>query len=1103
MSKHFITALLFILFSFANAQEKKNILFIAVDDLKPLLSNYGNKQIKTPNFDRLAAMGATFTNAHANQAVCGPSRASILTGTCPDMTQVWDLHTDFRISNPELVSMPEYLITQGYETTAIGKLYHKGSTSPGHDSKSWSVPHAQPEGNDPKLGKPAFEYYHNPSTKAEFAKLEAELTASGKNKGNNRNALLKKLKPSNESADVSDEGYQDGMYALEAVKMLGTLSKGSKPFFLGVGFQRPHLPFVAPKKYWDLYDRKDIQIDPQQTKGSNIPEIAYHTYGELKAYTDIPDDIQLGETLPVEKQKELVHGYMACVSYVDAQLGKLLDAYFKLGLDKNTIIVLWGDHGFHLGDHTIWCKHSNFEQATRVPLMFAGPGVSKGINVSNPVELLDVFPTLFQLTNVPQHKQLEGVNLAPLMDSDKSTNITKDYAISQYDRKKTVKGYSIRTDRYRYTEWHDNKYNSQLPYNDGNIVAYELYDYINDPQESKSYHDDASYTSIKYELKSKLKNHLNAKEKLYASTSFPTVEHKAMNNDENDDDSKSTKKQSGGKKNGSRVNKKDKSNNKGTGKGIDKKKDNGIGSADASSDSSDQVQNNNNQEQPSKSNPKIITNKKPNVLIIHIDDLGYHDLGCTGSDIYDTPNIDKLAKESMAFKQAYSSYPRCTPSRYAMMTSTYPVNEDHGHLASIPESSNFIKQFKKQGYQSSYVGKWHLGGGENAPKGYGFDHSFAAGEAGGAGSHFYPFNVRVKQKGGESLAIEDVTEAGKEGDYLMDLLTDQTISFIKNADKSKPFFAVLSPYAVHTPLEAKPSDKERNESEIAYANWGGRPEYIREGEGRRKMRQDDADYAGMVENMDFNVGRLLRELRALGLEENTIIVFSSDHGGLSNDGNKNERHLATTNFPLKAGKGHLYEGGIRIPFFVKWKNQIKPGVDNKSIVLGMDVMPTLLDLATDQSLSNVDGRSFENVLMKKENWDDRTVFWHEKKARPYSTGDIPCTVIRSGKYKLMHFFEIDQYELYDLSTDISEEKNIIDTQPEIAQKLKAELVAWKSKYLTSAQVNKKKAKDKSQVEGEDNTDADTTTEDPKADKKAAKKAAKKAERKASKSNNKE
>ena len=488
--------------------DKKNVLFIAVDDLKPLLSNYGHPEMITPNFDRLANMGVTFTNAQVQYAVCGPSRASVMTGTYPDMTKVWDLHTDFRESAPNLISMPEYLISQGYETTGIGKIYHKGSSSPGHDGKSWSIPHSQPNNFDPKYGDPAFEFYQNPETKKQMELLVKEAEGKGIKKGKIREYVFERLKPSTENVDVSDEAYQDGIYTQEALKKLNRLMKGDKPWFLAVGYQKPHLPFVAPKKYWDLYDRSKVSLAEFQKLAEGTPMIAYHNFGELRAFSDIDDNYEIGDIINEDKQRELVHGYMAAVSYIDAQLGKLLDALESKGILDNTIIVLWGDHGWHLGDHTEWCKHSNFEQATRFPFMFAGPGIAKGIKVDNPVELVDLFPTLFDLTGVPQNPQTQGKSLVPLIDNDNSTTITADAAFHQYARGKRM-GYSIRTDKYRYTEWHDNDYRSYKPYKEENIIARELYDYEKDPLETKNWVDDPQYKAVVSELKAKLKGHLS------------------------------------------------------------------------------------------------------------------------------------------------------------------------------------------------------------------------------------------------------------------------------------------------------------------------------------------------------------------------------------------------------------------------------------------------------------------------------------------------------------------------------------------------------------------------------------------------------------------
>ena len=441
--------------------------------------------------------------------------------------------------------------------------------------------------------------------------------------------------------------------------------------------------------------------------------------------------------------------------------------------------------------------------------------------------------------------------------------------------------------------------------------------------------------------------------------------------------------------------------------------------------------------------------QKPNILLIHVDDLGYHDLSITGSEIYQTPNIDKLATESFQFQNAYANYPRCVPSRYAMMTGGYPIKDgdvpDDGFVMSnIPDSKNFVKQINNAGYQTAYFGKWHLGDGENNPHGFGYDTSIAAGAAGSPISYLYPFNT-PKHKGiNKKEPIEDLEETSEEGDYLTDVLTTQVKNYLKNRDTSKPFMAVLAFYAVHQPIEAKKEDEARNQKEIDAHDFGNQPEYIKEGTGRTKMRQDNAAYAGMVETMDKNVGELLQLLKDLNIDDHTIVIFSSDHGGLSNDGTK-ERQLATSNYPLRAGKGHLYEGGIKVPLFVKWTNKIKPSVDRESLVMHMDIFPTLVDIVSKKDL-NTDGKSFMPILFQNNTWTNRTVFWHSSKARPANTGDTKSSAIRQGDYKLIHWYKEGRTELYDISKDPSESRDISKENEKLTKSLMESLKQWKSKH---------------------------------------------------------
>jgi len=519
------TSLIIVLFSFgvsstllAQKSNKPNILFIAIDDLKPILGCYGNTQIKTPNIDRLAKMGTVFMNNYCQQAVCGPTRASLMTGMRPDVTKIWDLKTKMRDVNPDIISLPQYLITQGYSTQGIGKVYDPRCVDADIDKPSWSVPYYKTNKKyyDPTFGPPALERYQLASTKVLAEKYISEALASGKTKTEANDYAALKVKPSVESADVSDNAYNDGANVLQANDLLAQLSKKDQPFFLAVGIAKPHLPFIAPKKYWDLYNRADMPIEKYQEKSKNSVDVAYHNSGELRAYTDIPpllsftDQKPFGLTLPVDKQQELIHGYYAAISYTDALVGKLLHTLDSLGLSKNTIVILWGDHGWHLGDHNLWCKHSNFEQAAHAPLIIAAPGIAASKTTSQS-EFIDIFPTLCDLAGVTIPTHLNGKSLVPIMKNPLAT--VKEFSVSQYPRSSDgvetdrqgyaearVMGYSIRNKQYRFTIWMKDSFRSYQPFKKELVIGTELYDYKNDPLETVNVAADKKYTAVSNDL---------------------------------------------------------------------------------------------------------------------------------------------------------------------------------------------------------------------------------------------------------------------------------------------------------------------------------------------------------------------------------------------------------------------------------------------------------------------------------------------------------------------------------------------------------------------------------------------------------------------------
>ncbi len=511
-------------FNDATAQQKAkpNILFIAIDDLKPILGCYGNTLIKTPNIDRLAKMGTVFMSNYVQQAVCGPTRASLMTGKRPDYTKVWDLKTKMRDINPTILSLPQYFITQGYTTQGIGKVYDVRCVDKDIDKPSWSVPYYKTDKKyfPADMGEPALDRYQLPATKALVATYMKLALDSGKTKAAATDFVQTKIKPSTENADLPDNAYIDGANMLQAKNILAQLSKSSEPFFLAVGISKPHLPFIAPKKYWDMYKREDMPVAAFQDQTKNAVAVAYHNAGELRGYTDIPpltsftDQKPFGLTLPVDKQKELIHGYYAAVSYTDANVGKLLDALDSLGLTKNTIIVLWGDHGWHLGDHNLWCKHTNFEEATRAPLIIAAPGV-KPSKTNSQSEHIDIFPTLCELAGLAVPSVLDGKSLMPLMKNPAAS--VKEFSVSQYPRSNVTAenerlgyadanamGYSIRTKQYRYTIWMNNGFRSTQPFNKDWIIGIELYDYKKDPLEKVNVANEKKYATVSKDMNGKM-----------------------------------------------------------------------------------------------------------------------------------------------------------------------------------------------------------------------------------------------------------------------------------------------------------------------------------------------------------------------------------------------------------------------------------------------------------------------------------------------------------------------------------------------------------------------------------------------------------------------
>jgi iduronate 2-sulfatase len=477
--------------SHAKGGTKPNILFIAVDDLRPELGCYGMGSIKSPNIDRIAKAGLVFNRAYCQQAVCSPTRSSLMTGTRPDTTKVYDLETHFRKALPDVITLGQHFKQNGYFVQGMGKIYHGGFD----DAPTWSVPWQTPKA--PKYGLPeSLELDQRQSP----GKPDADSNPkAGKKKKVGPNPTpngppasgLNSRGPAFESADVPDETFQDGKVAELAISTLRELSGKKEPFFLAVGFIKPHLPFVAPKKYWDLYDPAGIKLAVNPFRPLDAPEYAVLHGGELRNYHGIPQG-----RIPDDLARKLKHGYYASVSYMDAQVGKLLDELGHLGLSGNTIVILWGDHGWKLGEHDAWCKHSNVENDVNVPLLISVPGMkSAGMHSNALVEFVDIYPTLSELAGLPLPAHLEGTSFKPLLD--KPDRPWKTAAFSQYPRSRNLMGYSMRTDRYRFTAWVDRNDHAK-------VEATELYDHQSDPQENRNIAGKPENTALVKELAAQL-----------------------------------------------------------------------------------------------------------------------------------------------------------------------------------------------------------------------------------------------------------------------------------------------------------------------------------------------------------------------------------------------------------------------------------------------------------------------------------------------------------------------------------------------------------------------------------------------------------------------
>ncbi|MDF1812993.1 MAG: sulfatase-like hydrolase/transferase [Verrucomicrobiales bacterium] len=458
-------AIFCLLSSFLKAADKPNVLLILVDDLKPALGCYGDTLAKTPNIDQLAARGTKFDLAYCNQAVCAPSRFTLMLGSHSTSTGLYGLGSNLRESFPDAVTLPQHFAKHGYRTESLGKIFHIGHGNLG-DPESFSIPHFKEK---------VIEYV-DPASKPEGKLTREEAmfqNVPAPPEGMNslpRGAAF-------ESPDVADDAYADGRVADETIRRLTAAKERVVPFFIAAGFARPHLPFSAPKKYWDLYQPDDFTPASNPDLPAGSPKVAHKRGGEIRNYFPVPDKKDPAQ-IDDKTALRLIHGYYASTSFVDAQIGKVLKCLKQLDLAENTIVVLWGDHGFHLGDLGIWTKHTNYEQANRIPIIFAGPGIGTNRTTEQPAESVDIYPTLAELAGLPQPtgpQPIDGLSLVPVL-KDPDARI-RGHTFHAYPKKKI--GRAIRTARYRLVEW-------KKPGAPPKTAELELYDYETDPLETKN-----------------------------------------------------------------------------------------------------------------------------------------------------------------------------------------------------------------------------------------------------------------------------------------------------------------------------------------------------------------------------------------------------------------------------------------------------------------------------------------------------------------------------------------------------------------------------------------------------------------------------------------
>jgi arylsulfatase A-like enzyme len=863
-----------------------NILFIAVDDLRPELGCYGVEAIKTPHMDAFAASAVTFQRAYCQLAVCNPSRVSLLTGMRPDSSRVWDLATRFRHTVPDVVTLPQQFKKHGYYAVSHGKIFH----NPWPDNVSWSEPHHWPKSS-----------LWSAEAKQRHREYKKKMLEAGKS----QNAIDRMRPQATEIVDLPDEQHIDGAIAQQAINSLKRLATRDEPFFLAAGFVRPHLPFVVPRKYWKLYQENEIPIAKNGSLPHNSPAFAMNTMYELRDYLDFDETPSPHKgSLTLQQQRRLKHGYYASVSFIDALVGRLLKELETQGLTENTIVVLWGDHGWKLGEHNSWCKQSNYEIDARVPLIIRNPaGKGNGKNSAALVEFVDLYPTLCDLAGVPLPKHLDGKSMKSLLENP-GTDF-KEAAFSQFRRQNgntPLMGYAMRTDRYRYVEWQDRR--------NGTIVATELYDHQSDSGETTNLSRRPEYQKMLTTLNLQMWTTLPPPPKYVPpKRARPQV---IFRNDSKHPLTLFWVKPDGTERKQATIEPKSEllqnstlehvfrvkfPNGKVQSFRVNKRKQTFVIKPTAGKKAGPNSPNGKESENQNSKTDLKKTSSRPNFVFLMADDWSWPHAGILGDPVVKTPNFDRVAKEGVLFENAFVSTPSCTPSRLSILSGQHHwrLKEGDSLGGSLREEYPvYTELLKKADYRIGRFGKgvW--------PSKHTFRNRDSFGE------RFKSFDQFIEtRKPGESFCY---WHGGQDPHRPYDLHVGVK-SGIKLADIKVP---------------------------------GCLPD-------NETVRSDVADYLWEVQRFDSEVGEILATLKRIGELDNTIIVVSGDNG-----------------MPFPRCKATLYDQGTRVPLAVRWGSKVSSNRTVSDFVNLCDFAPTFLAVAGLTVPEQMTGESLLPILNSKE-----------------------------------------------------------------------------------------------------------------------------------------